>query len=148
MPKGDIETYHEGGQWKNRVEGNQRASNTAPTKKEAEAQGRAMAKERGVEHIVRNMDGKIAKRNSYGNDPHPPKGLTSRGLQWRCPTYPHIVPGRCPRERSRDRSARSQSVEWCLWTRFRDGSRTDLLGGTRGSRIWSTPAGTAKPATR
>lgn len=26
MSKGDIETYHEGGQWKNRAQGNSRAS--------------------------------------------------------------------------------------------------------------------------
>ena len=27
MSKGDIETYHEGGHWKNRAQGNGRASN-------------------------------------------------------------------------------------------------------------------------
>ena len=46
MAKGDIETYHEGGVWKNRVEGGQKASNTAETKGEAEAAGRQMASRR------------------------------------------------------------------------------------------------------
>ncbi|MFJ7218896.1 DUF2188 domain-containing protein [Amycolatopsis sp. NPDC098790] len=63
--KGDIETYHENGQWKNKVEGSSRAANTAGTKDEATAKGRDMAKERGVEHIIRNIDGKIGERNTY-----------------------------------------------------------------------------------
>ncbi|MGX9213826.1 DUF2188 domain-containing protein [Mycobacteroides abscessus subsp. abscessus] len=36
--KGDIETYHEDGVWKNRAQGGQRASNTAETKAEAQAE--------------------------------------------------------------------------------------------------------------
>lgn len=35
MAKGDIETYQEDGAWKNRVQGGQKASNTADTKKAA-----------------------------------------------------------------------------------------------------------------
>jgi hypothetical protein len=50
MAKGDIETYHEDDVWKNRAEGGQRASNTAETKAEAQATGRQMALDRGVEH--------------------------------------------------------------------------------------------------
>jgi hypothetical protein len=63
--KGDVETYYEGGKWKNKVEGNERASNTAATKAEAEAEGRRMAKSRGVEHIIRNQDEQIGSRNTY-----------------------------------------------------------------------------------
>lgn len=69
-----IETYHEDGVWKNRAQGNERASNTHATKAEAQAAGRDMAKDRHVEHIIKKMDGTIGARNSYGNDPHPPKG--------------------------------------------------------------------------
>ncbi|WP_396910904.1 DUF2188 domain-containing protein [Mycolicibacterium sp.] len=47
------------------------------TKAEQQAVGRQMAKDRRVEHTVRNRDGKIAGKNSYGNDPRPPQG--SRG---------------------------------------------------------------------
>ena len=69
-----IETYYEGGQWKNRPQGNSRASNTHETKAAAQSVGREMAKDRGAEHIIKKMDGTIGERNSYGNDPPPPKG--------------------------------------------------------------------------
>jgi len=74
MAKGDIETYHEDGQWKNRPQGNDRASSTHETKAEAERVGRDMAKDRKVEHVIKNLDGQIGKRNSYGNDPRRSKG--------------------------------------------------------------------------
>lgn len=74
MANKNVETYHEDGKWKNRVQGNSRASNTAETKSEAQAEGRRMAQDRKVEHVVKNLDGKISARNFYGNDPHPPKG--------------------------------------------------------------------------
>lgn len=74
MAKGDIETYYEGGKWKNRPQGNKRASNVHDTKAEAEPEGRRMAKDRKVEHVIKKKDGKIGGRNSYGNDPYPPKG--------------------------------------------------------------------------
>ncbi len=76
MAKGDIETYYEDGQWKNRPQGNDRASNTAETKAEAQAKGREMAIDRGVEHIIKNQDGTIGARNTYprSRDPKESKG--------------------------------------------------------------------------
>ena len=76
MAKGDVETYYEDGTWKNRVEGNQRASNTAPTKTEAQAAGRKMAVDREVEHVIKNKDGRIAEKNTYprSRDPRSSKG--------------------------------------------------------------------------
>lgn len=76
MAKGDIETYHEGGVWKNRVQGGERASNTAETKAQAQATGRQMAKDRGVEHVVKKLDGTIGERNTYprSRDKNPPPG--------------------------------------------------------------------------
>jgi hypothetical protein len=65
---------HPGGGWQNKVEGNSRASNVSATKAEAQAKGRQMAIDRHTEHKIQNKDGKIAERNSYGNDPYPPKG--------------------------------------------------------------------------
>ncbi|MDN3240995.1 DUF2188 domain-containing protein [Glycomyces tritici] len=74
MPKPkSVETYHEGGQWKNKVTGNTKASNTAATKKDAVSKGKAQAKDLGAEHVIKNKDGKISQKNSYGNDPNPPK---------------------------------------------------------------------------
>jgi Uncharacterized protein conserved in bacteria (DUF2188) len=69
MPKGDVETYHQGGKWKNKVEGEDSAESTHDTKDEATQAGRDMARARKVEHIIKNMDGTIAERNSYGHDP-------------------------------------------------------------------------------
>jgi uncharacterized protein DUF2188 len=70
----NIHTVHRDGRWYNEVEGGQRASNSAETKAEAEKVGRDMARDRGVEHLIHNKDGKIGERNSYGNDPFPPRG--------------------------------------------------------------------------
>jgi hypothetical protein len=69
MPKGDIETYYEDGQWKNKVEGSNRAANSHRTKAAARLKGRDMARERRVEHIIRKKNGTIGERNSYGRDP-------------------------------------------------------------------------------
>lgn len=76
MAKGDIETYYEDGTWKNRPQGNERASNTAGTKAEAQAKGRDMAKDRGVEHVIKKQDGTIGERNTYpkSRDPKSSKG--------------------------------------------------------------------------
>ena len=60
--------------WTNRREGAKRASNTHATKAEAQTAGRTTAKKDGVEHLVHKGDGTIGNRNSYGNDPTPPKG--------------------------------------------------------------------------
>lgn len=76
MASGDIETYHEDGRWKNRPQGNQRASNSHDTKAEAQKAGREMAIDRSVEHVIKNMDGTIGQRNTYprGRDPRSSKG--------------------------------------------------------------------------
>ncbi|WIX83009.1 DUF2188 domain-containing protein [Amycolatopsis carbonis] len=67
--KGDIETFFEGGQWKNKVEGSSRVANIHDTKEAATSKGRDMARERKVEHFIRNKDGRIGERNTYGHDP-------------------------------------------------------------------------------
>jgi Uncharacterized protein conserved in bacteria (DUF2188) len=65
MSKGDVHTVKHGDGWANRAEGNDRVSNIAPTKVEAQAKGREMAIERGVEHVVHKEDGRIGERNTY-----------------------------------------------------------------------------------
>lgn len=76
MAEGDIHTSKHGDHWVNKVEGNQRASNSAPTKAEAQAAGREMAIDRGVEHIIHNQDGQIGQRNTYPRSRDP---KTSQG---------------------------------------------------------------------
>ena len=43
------------------------------TKEVAIEVGRAAAKRLGVEHSIHRLDGAITAKNSYGNDPNPPK---------------------------------------------------------------------------
>lgn len=76
MAEGDIHTVKHGDGWANRAEGNERVTNTADTKSEAQARGRDMAIKRGVEHLVHNQDGKIGERNTYprSRDPRDSKG--------------------------------------------------------------------------
>lgn len=70
MRQGDIETYYEDGAWKNKREGVGRAFEAGyATKDEAIAAGREAAHADEVEHIIRNQDGVISEKNSYGNDP-------------------------------------------------------------------------------
>lgn len=70
MAQGDIETYYEDGSWKNKREGAGRAFGASyGTKDEAAAAGREAAQTDEVEHVIKNQDGQIGSKNSYGNDP-------------------------------------------------------------------------------
>jgi len=64
---------HEDG-WANRREGSDRVSKKFDTKAEAQSAGRKTAQSAKTEHVVLKKDGRIGERNSYGNDPFPPKG--------------------------------------------------------------------------
>lgn len=64
---------HSEGGWQNRREGAQRASARYARKSDAEAAGRSAARRDGVEHFIQRRDGTIQNRNSYGNDPFPPR---------------------------------------------------------------------------
>jgi hypothetical protein len=76
MAKGDVHTVPHNDGWANRVEGNQRVSNTSVTKAEAQQTGKDMAVKRGAEHLVHNKDGQISQRNTYprGRDPRHSRG--------------------------------------------------------------------------
>lgn len=76
MAAGDIHTVHRDGRWYNEVEDGQRASNSAPTKAEAQSTGRDMAIDRGVEHVIHNLNGEIGERNTYprSRDPRSSQG--------------------------------------------------------------------------
>lgn len=78
MAKGDIETYWEDDQWKNRRQGSSRAFEVGgdKTKAEMQASGRDEAIKDGVEHLIKNQDGKIGQRNTYprSRDPRRSKG--------------------------------------------------------------------------
>ena len=68
-----VETYNENGEWKSKVQGSSRAAHVGGTKAQQQAVGRQMAQERGTEHTIKRLDRTIGQKNSYGNDPHPPR---------------------------------------------------------------------------
>ena len=74
LPKGDVETYFENGRWKNKVQGNSRASNVHETRAEAVNAGREMARKRKVGHIIKSEGGTVQEHSNYGNDPRPVQG--------------------------------------------------------------------------
>lgn len=63
-----------GGDWKVKVVGNQKASAICDTKSEAVEKAREIAQNQHLELLVQNLDGTIGWRNSFGNDPAYIKG--------------------------------------------------------------------------
>ena len=43
------------------------------TREHAVRRGRAIARRAHTEHVIHTRDGRIAEKNSYGNDPCPPR---------------------------------------------------------------------------
>ncbi|MFH5824478.1 DUF2188 domain-containing protein [Georgenia sp. AZ-5] len=75
MPRGDVETYHQDGHWMNRHEGTgEEAFGISRTKAEAVAAGRGVARREKVEHISKDLHGRISARTSYGHDPRNIRG--------------------------------------------------------------------------
>ncbi|WEK05615.1 MAG: DUF2188 domain-containing protein [Candidatus Devosia phytovorans] len=62
------------GGWSVRRYGAERASGVFKTQADAIKRGTELAKREGAELYVHRADGTIREKNSYGNDPHPPKG--------------------------------------------------------------------------
>lgn len=60
--------------WKVHRPGNERASALTDTKAEAQTIAESIARNQWLETKIQRMDGTIQWGNSYGNDPHPPKG--------------------------------------------------------------------------
>ncbi len=60
--------------WAVRGEGNSRDTSLHRTQAEAERAAREIAINQKSEVLIHGENGRIRERNSYGNDPHPPKG--------------------------------------------------------------------------
>lgn len=60
--------------WAVKAEGADRATRVTETQREAMDIAREIAKNQSSERIVHGENGRIRQKNSYGNDPHPPKG--------------------------------------------------------------------------
>ena len=68
MSNGVHTVPHSGDGWINEVDGAQ-LGGVHGTKDQAVAAGRDEARRRSTEHHIHNLDGTIAEKNSYGNDP-------------------------------------------------------------------------------
>ena len=60
--------------WGVRGEGNERLTSLHDTQAEAEAAAREIAINQRSEVVIHRPDGRIRDKNSYGNDPFPPRG--------------------------------------------------------------------------
>lgn len=67
-------TPHKDGGWQVKGEGNTRATVRTETQAEAITIGRDIAIKNKSELVIHGRDGRIREKNSYGNDPFPPKG--------------------------------------------------------------------------
>ncbi len=72
--KKNVHVTPQSGKWAVKREGSQRASSLHDTQKEAEKRGRQTARNDKTEFVLHGKQGQIRERDSYGNDPHPPKG--------------------------------------------------------------------------
>lgn len=62
-----------GGGWNVKAGGSSKATKHHDTKAAAEAHATQIAKNQGAELVIHGKDGKIQNKNSFGNDPCPPK---------------------------------------------------------------------------
>lgn len=74
MGKNQHVTPHPSGGWQVKGAGNQRATVRTETQSQAISVAKQIAKSQHSELFIHRQDGRIRERNSYGNDPFPPKG--------------------------------------------------------------------------
>lgn len=61
-------------EWAVRGAGNSRVTSIHSSQSNAAAAARRIAENQRSEVVAHRSDGRIRNRNSYGNDPYPPKG--------------------------------------------------------------------------
>lgn len=74
MGKNQHVTPHPAGGWQIKGAGNSRATKRTATQSEAETLARNIAINQKSEAFTHGRNGRIRARNSYGNDPFPPRG--------------------------------------------------------------------------
>lgn len=76
MTHKNIHTVYNSGRemWENKKEGSGTPLSSHHTKNNALDKAESIARQAEVEHFIHGKDGKIQERNSYGNDPFPPRG--------------------------------------------------------------------------
>lgn len=60
--------------WAVRGEGNSKVTRQFDTQSQAIDFGRGVARSQQSELLIQGRDGRFRERDSYGNDPYPPKG--------------------------------------------------------------------------
>jgi uncharacterized protein YdaT len=61
------------GKWAVKADGSKRASKIVSTQKEAIDLARRIARNQGADVVIHGYDGRIRDKDSYGNDPFPPR---------------------------------------------------------------------------
>ena len=65
---------HPNGGWQVKGDGHERATVRTTTQSEAITIARNIAINQGAEVVIHRSNGQIRDKNSYGNDPFPPRG--------------------------------------------------------------------------
>lgn len=68
-----VEVLPRGPEWAVHVQGEAGDRSWHRLKAEAEQVGRALARQLRTEFVIKNQQGRIIDRDSYGNDPFPPR---------------------------------------------------------------------------
>ena len=66
-----VETFFEGGKWRNRLRTAHVFAQEYDTREEAAAAGQKLAQAAGVVHVVRDPEGTLAERQPEGHAPDP-----------------------------------------------------------------------------
>ena len=74
MGKSQHVVPHPKGGWQVKGAGNTRATVRTETQAQAAEAARAIARHQKAERVIHGTDGRIRAKNSYGNDPFPPRG--------------------------------------------------------------------------
>lgn len=73
MGKNQHVTKHPGGGWQVKGAGNDKATKVTETQKQAIDAAKGIAKHQQSEVVIHGTNGRIRDKDSYGNDPVPPK---------------------------------------------------------------------------
>lgn len=74
MTKKNQHVTPHGDDWAVKGAGNSKATSVHSTQQEAIDRGRSIAQNQKSELLIHGENGRIREKNSYGNDPYPPKG--------------------------------------------------------------------------
>lgn len=73
MGKNQHVTKHTGGGWQVKGAGNEKATKVTDTQQQAISAAIPIAKHQKSEVVIHGTNGRIRDKDSYGNDPNPPR---------------------------------------------------------------------------